>query len=129
PGPTTIAGFGVAPGQIVDPGYLDRSAFEIMNRFGYRNEVRSNLNLTFGLDWDLSKALTQGLSVKGMISYDSKSTTATQGKVSQRLYLAVVNPETDDLSYAVKRPDEELLSLVKGADSRYNINMQASINY
>ena len=44
PGPTTIAGYGVAAGQIVDPGYLDRSAFEIMNPMGYRNEVRSDLN-------------------------------------------------------------------------------------
>src|SRR5690606_20467879 len=32
-------------------------------------------------------------------------------------------------SYAVKRPDEALLSLTKGADSRYNINMPAAINY
>src|SRR3546814_7881011 len=72
PGPTTIDGFGVEPGQIVDPGYMDRSAFEIMNRMGYRNELRSNLNSTLGLEWDLSKAITPGLSVKGMISYDSK---------------------------------------------------------
>ncbi|WP_354334740.1 TonB-dependent receptor [Pedobacter sp. CG_S7] len=129
PGPTTIGGFGVAPGQIVDPGYLDRSAFEIMNRFGYRNEVRSNLNSSFGMDWDLSKAVTQGLSVKGMISYDSKSTSATQGQKSERLYLAEINPETDQLSYATKRSDERLLSLNKAVDSRYNINMQASVNY
>jgi TonB-linked SusC/RagA family outer membrane protein len=129
PGPVTIGGFGVRPGQIVDPGYLDRSAFEIMNRMGYRNEVRSNLNSTFGLEWDLSKALTQGLSIKGMISYDAKSTTATQGKKSEQLYLAEVNPVTDELSYATKRSDEQLLTLTKGADSRYNINMQASVNY
>lgn len=129
PGPTTIAGFGVAPGQIVDPGYMDRSAFEIMNRFGYRNEVRSNLNSSFGLDWDLGNTVTKGLSFKGMISYDSRSTTATQGSKSERLYLAEVNPVTDQLSYAVKRSDERLLALSKGVDSRYTINMQASINY
>lgn len=129
PGPTTIAGFGVAPGQIVDPGYMDRSAFEIMNRFGARNEVRSNLNSSFGLDWDLGNTITKGLSLKGMISYDSKSTTATQGKKSERLYLAEVNPATDQLSYAVKRSDETLLSLTKGVDSRYNINIQGAINY
>jgi TonB-linked SusC/RagA family outer membrane protein len=129
PGPTTIAGFGVAPGQIVDPGYMDRSAFEIMNRFGYRNEVRSNLNSSFGLDWDLGNTVTKGLSFKGMISFDSRSTTATQGSKSERLYLAEVNPVTDQLSYAVKRSDESLLSLSKGVDSRYTINMQASINY
>ncbi|TLV01563.1 TonB-dependent receptor [Dyadobacter luticola] len=129
PGPTTIDGFGVKPGQIVDPGYMDRSAFEIMNRFGYRNEIRSNLNASFGLEWDLSNTVTKGLSIKGMVSYDSKATTAMQGNKSERLYLAEVNPTTDVLTYAVKRSDESLLSLQKGADSRYNINMQGSINY
>ncbi|MFD1140906.1 TonB-dependent receptor [Larkinella insperata] len=129
PGPVTIDGFGVAPGQIVDPGYMDRSAFEIMNRMGYRNEVRSNLNASFGMEWDLSNTVTKGLSIKGMLSYDSRSTTAMQGRKSERLYLAEVNPATDELTYAVKRSDETLLSLSKGADSRYNINMQGSINY
>src|SRR5690606_12540656 len=93
PGPTTIDGYGVAPGQIVDPGYMDRSAFEIMIRFGYRNEVRSNLNSSFGLDWDLGETITEGLSIKGMISYDSKATTAMQGSKSERLYLTNVNYE------------------------------------
>ncbi|MBI0397108.1 SusC/RagA family TonB-linked outer membrane protein [Cyclobacterium marinum] len=129
PGPTTIDGFGVAPGQIVDPGYMDRSAFEIMNRFGYRNEVRSNLNSSFGLELDLSNMVTEGLSVRGMISYDARATTAMEGSKSERLFLAEVNPDTDELSYAVKRPDETLLSLSKGADSRFNINMQAAIQY
>ncbi|MDQ6477191.1 TonB-dependent receptor [Dyadobacter sp. LHD-138] len=128
PGPTTIDGFGVKPGQIVDPGYMDRSAFEIMNRFGYRNEVRSNLNASFGLEQDLGK-FVKGLSIKAMISYDSKSTTAMQGGKSERLYLAEVNPTNNLLTYAVKRSDETLLSLAKGADSRYNINAQGSINY
>jgi hypothetical protein len=123
PGPVTIDGFGVAPGQIVDPGYMDRSAFEIMNRFGYRN-----LNASFGLEMDLGM-IAKGLSIKGMLSYDSKSTTALQGKVQQRLYLAEVNPVTNTLNYAVKRSDESLLALTKSADSRYNINMQGSINY
>lgn len=129
PGPTTIDGFGIAPGQIVDPGYMDRSAFEIMNRMGYRNEVRSNLNSSFGLELDLGKMVTPGLSMRGMISYDARSTTAMQGSKSERLYLAEINTSTDELSYAVKRPDERLLSLVKGADSQFNINMQAAINY
>ena len=129
PGPTTIDGFGVEPGQIVDPGYMDRSAFEIMNRMGYRNEVRSNLNTTFGVEWDLSKIVTKGLSLKGMISYDSKATSARQGEKRERLYLANVNAETNEMNYAVKRSDESLLSIVKGSDSRYNINLQGSINY
>ncbi|MGK6350061.1 SusC/RagA family TonB-linked outer membrane protein [Parapedobacter sp. DT-150] len=129
PGPTTIDGFGVEPGQIVDPGYLDRSAFEIMNRMGYRNEMRSNLNSTLGMQWDLGKLVTEGLSVKGMVSYDTRATTAMQGEKRERLYVANINYETDELSYAIMRPDESLLKLIKAADSRYNINLQGSINY
>ena len=68
PGPTTIPGFGVAPGQIVEAGYMPRNPFETMGRMGYRNEVRSNLNSSFGLDWDLGNTVTKGLSIKGMIS-------------------------------------------------------------
>jgi TonB-linked SusC/RagA family outer membrane protein len=129
PGPTTLAGFGIAPGQVVDPGYLDRSAFEIMNRQGFRNEMRSNLNSSFGLDWDLGNTITKGLSVKGMISYDSKSMTFMQGYKTERLYLAQIDPLTDQLSYAVKKSSESLLAITKSAYSRYNINMQGSINY
>ena len=129
PGPTTIEGFGVPAGLIVDPGYLDRSAFEIMNRMGYRNEIRSNLNSTLGLELDLGNSITKGLSLRGMVSYDAKSTSAEQGSKSEVLYLAEINQATDQMSYSVKRADESLLSLTKGVDSRYNINMQGSINY
>ena len=128
PGPTTLPGYGVAAGQIVDPGYLDRSAFEIMNRKGYRNEMRSNLNSSFGMELDLSRYV-KGLSMKGMISYDSKATTAMEGDKQERLYLAAVDPSTNQLSYSLRPTTESLLNLVKGADSRYNINLQGSINY
>src|SRR5690606_9216218 len=129
PVPVTVEGFGVAPGQIVDPGYVDRSAFEMMNRMGYRNEIRSNPNSSLRLELDLGEAITPGLSVRGMLSYDTRATTAMQGYKTERLYLAQINYDKDELSYAIKRPDESLLSLVKGADSRYNINLQAAINY
>jgi len=128
PGPITIDGFGVEPGQIVDPGYMDRSAFEIINRMGYRNEIRSNLNASLGIDVSLDKFVT-GLSLKGMVSYDTKATTAAQGYKRERLYLAEIVPSSNTMNYAVKRSEEELLSLTKGADSRYNINLQGTLNY
>ncbi len=129
PGPTTIAGYGPVSGKIVDPGYLDRSAFEIMNRRGYRNEIRSNLNTSFGLDWDLSKQITKGLSMKGMISYDAKGTSAEQGAKTEQLYTATVDYANDLLTYTNSRSSESLLSISKGVDSRYTINMQGSVNY
>lgn len=129
PGPTTISGFGYNPGQIVDPGYLDRSAFEVMNRRGYRKDVRSNLNSSLGLTWDLSQAITPGLNVKGMISYDSYAGTTLDALKTERLYLANINYNTDQLSYSVKRDSEDPLSIGKSASTNYTINMQGSINY
>ncbi len=129
PGPTTIAGFGYAPGQIVDPVYLDRSAFEVMNRRGYRRDVRSNLNSSFGLNWDLGKLITKGLLIKGMVSYDSYAGTTLEGGKSERLYIANVNYDTDELSYSVGRDTEDLLSVTKSANTQYDINLQGSVNY
>ncbi len=129
PGPLTIDGFGVEPGQIVDPGYLDRSAFEVMNRMGYRNTMRSNLNGTFGADWNLATLITKGLSLKGMISYDSYASTTVQGAKLEPLYRATVNYDTDELSYTVFRPDENRLSVGRSVSSRYNINVQGSLHY
>ncbi len=129
PGPLTIDGFGVEAGHVVDPGYLDRSAFEVMNRMGYRNTMRSNLNSTLGAEWDLGKIVTKGLSLKGMVSYDSYASSTVHGVKREPLYQANVNYETDELSYTVFRPDETRLSVGRGVDSRYNINIQGSLNY
>ncbi|MBN8787204.1 MAG: TonB-dependent receptor [Terrimonas sp.] len=129
PGPTTLGGYGVPEDAVVYPTYLDRTAFEIMNRQGFRNEMRSNLNTSLGAEWDLSKLVIPGLSVKGMISYDAKATSAMDGYKNERLYAAQVNYETNELSYAVQRNAESFLNILKGYDSRYNINMQASVNY
>lgn len=129
PGPLTIGGFGVEPGQLVDPQYLDRSAFEIINRGGYRKTTRSNLNSSIGMNWDLGKLITKGLSVKGMMSFDSYVSSTVQGSKSERLYYANVNYETNSLSYTVARPDESRLSVAKGTISRYQIDLQGSVNY
>ena len=75
------------------------------------------------------QAVIPGLSVKGMISYDAKATSAMDGYKNERLYAAQVNYETNELSYAVQRNAESFLNILKGYGSRYNINMQASVNY
>ncbi|RFS19340.1 TonB-dependent receptor [Chitinophaga silvatica] len=129
PGPLTLPGYGAPENAQVYPDYLDRSAFEVINRQGFRNELRSNLNSTLGVEWDLSKLITKGLTIKGMISYDAKSTSAMQGSKYEPLYLAYVNYDKDELTYGTKKASDDRLSIGKAVDSRYNINMQASINY
>ncbi|MDR1096627.1 MAG: TonB-dependent receptor [Tannerella sp.] len=134
PGPVTIAGFGVEAGMPLDPTYLnsgtylDRSAYMIINWNGYMNEVRANLNSSAGLEWDLG-FITKGLSAKGMISYDSWSTTETRGEYGHSLYRANVDPNTDELTYTESVSGTNALSLSKSAQSKYTINAQASILY
>lgn len=129
PGPVTLPGFGVEENGLIYPTYLDRSPFEIINRSGYLNETRSNLNSTFGMDFDLSNYITKGLSIKGMVSYDNISRTTLKGHKQERLYTIAVDTDNDTFSYAVSSPNEQRLSISRYANSNYYINLQGSINY
>jgi TonB-linked SusC/RagA family outer membrane protein len=134
PGPMTIAGFGVPAGQPLDPTYLnaghykDRNSYEIVNWRGYTHDTRTSLNSTVGLNWDLG-FLTKGLSIKGMISYDSWSKTEIHGSYENTLYQASVDPNTDELTFSRYRAGANKLSLSKSIQSRYTINAQASLLY
>jgi TonB-linked SusC/RagA family outer membrane protein len=134
PGPATIAGFGVPGNRPLDPTYLnsghymDRNPYDIINWRGYLNETRANLNSTAGLNWDLS-FLTKGLSVKGMISYDSWAKTIVHGAYSRTAYRANVDINTDELTFSEAEVGSNALSLSKSAQSNYTINAQGSLNY
>lgn len=130
PGPTTIAGLnGVAPGQLVDPNFMSYTAFEEINRRGYRNYSRSNLNSSLGMVWDLSKSVTPGLNIKGMISYDSYAGSALEGDKAEKLYAANIDYATDQMTYTLSRATETPLSISKYAATDYNIDLQGSANY
>ena len=134
PGPETIDGFGVEPGIPLEPSYLngerygDRNPYEVINYRGYVNETRANLNSSIGADWDL-KAITPGLSFRGMLSYDSWSKTEIYGSYTTMLYVANVNPNTDELSFSEFRTSSQRLALMKGVQTKYNINAQATFHY
>lgn len=129
PGPTTIPGYGVEENGLIYPTYLDRTAYEVVNRQGYLNDTRSNLNSSFGMELDLSKSITQGLSVKGMISYDNSSVTTRKAYKKEKLYSVLLDTDNDTFSYAVTNPNEQLLSVSRGSNSNYYINLQGSVNY
>ncbi len=129
PGPRTLSGYGVPGGLIVDPGYLDRSPYEVLNGRGFQNETRANLNSTLGATWDLSKAITPGLNIKGMISYDSYGGSGLYGSISSILALANLDYTNNALSYAYKQAIGSPLSISKDYWTQYNINLQGSANY
>lgn len=134
PGPKTIPGFGV-PGDLpLDPTYLnvghyaDRSPYMIMNWYGYNLDTRSNLNSSFGLNFDLS-AITKGLSLKGMISYDAVGNNTVRGNKQQTDYQAFIDPTTDELTFSVHELKADNFNLTYSSGSRYNVNMQGQLLY
>lgn len=134
PGPMTIPGFGVPPNLPLDPTYLtsghyaDRSPLSIMNWLGYDLQTRSNLNSSFGLDFNLD-VVTPGLKARTMISYDAVGNNLVRGNMNQTEYQAFINPQTDELTFSVYQLKADNFSLSYGNGARYNINAQAQIIY
>ena len=106
PGPTTISEFGVEDGALVDVDYLDRTSYEIMNRYGFYTQTRNNLNTQLALNWDLSSLITPGLSIKGMISYDTYSSTVLNGTKREISYYATVDYDNDVLTSSEHKATE-----------------------
>lgn len=129
PGPTTISEFGVEDGALVDVDYLDRTSYEIMNRYGFYTQTRNNLNTQLALNWDLSSLITPGLSIKGMISYDTYSSTVLNGTKREISYYATIDYDNDVLTYTPHNTNATQLSLSRSYSSNYRINAQASLNY
>src|SRR5690606_14892865 len=134
PGPMTIPGFGVPPNLPLDPTYLtnghyaDRSPLSIMNWLGYDLQTRSNLNSSFGLDFDLG-GITQGLKAKSMISYEAVGNIMGRGNRNQTEYQASINPQTDELTFSVFQLKQDNFWLTYGQGARYNLNIQGQLLY
>lgn len=67
PGPTAPEGSVLTAGDVLHPAYGQ------INRAGYIQQNRSNITATYGMEQDL-KSITKGLSVKALMSFDSKLT-------------------------------------------------------
>lgn len=134
PGPSTIPGYGVPADKPLDPTYLtsghyaDRSPIMIMNWYGYNLDTRSNLNSSFGLNFNLD-AVTQGLELRGMISYDALGNSMTRGNMRQTDYQAFVDPRTDELTFSVHELHQDNFFMSYGQGSKYNVNMQGQLLY
>ena len=129
PGPTTDSRFGVESGGIVGYNYLDRSAFEIINRRGFHTNKRKNLNTQFSVNWDLSELVTKGLSINGMAAYDTYNIGVLEGRKKEQVYNVRVDYDSETLSYSSNGDKIEPLTMTSSRLSNYQIYVQGSINY
>lgn len=130
-GPVTLSeidpSFG--SGNIISYTYLDRTAFEIINRRGFHVNKRKNLNSQFSLNWDLSDLVTKGLSINGMVAYDTYNRGILEGYKQEATYTSVVDYDSNTTIYNIKTPQTSALGLSQWKASNYQIYAQASINY
>ncbi|MDD2437243.1 MAG: TonB-dependent receptor [Massilibacteroides sp.] len=129
PGPTTISEFGVADGALIDYKYLDRSAFEVINRRGFNRQDKKNLNTQLSFDWDLSNLITPGLSIKAMAAYDTYNSGILGGYKKEISYVTNIDYDKDELTYELYNSNATELSLSSSKSSNYRVNFQGSLNY
>lgn len=123
-------GYGVPPNEIVAQSGQDRNTYGEINRRGYRQEMTNNLNSSLSLDWGLD-FITQGLSAKGMIAFDSHASTIMQGVRSLDTYAFEVARSADETSgyNAIRTNQDPAIRLSKDMLTRYYMNLQTSLNY
>ena len=148
PGPLTVEGFyvrengtdaegnvlvhAVRPGQVVhDPAQTLQSGYGNMNRSGYSLHTRSGVNATASLNFDLD-FITKGLSARGLVSFESRSTNITSALKGFVTYKYERNPSGfDEPIYTFDGDNEEddQLSLGRSTSSNWFLNMQVQMNY
>ena len=129
PGPVTDTRFGGVSGGVVGYNYLDRSAYEIINRRGFHTNKRKNLNTQFSVNWDLSELVTKGLSINGMAAYDTYNIGVLEGRKKEQVYNVRVDYDSETLSYSSNGDKVEPLTMTSSKLSNYQIYVQGSINY
>lgn len=129
PGPVTDPRFGDVSDGVVGYNYLDRSAYEIINRRGFHTNKRKNLNTQFSVNWDLSELVTKGLSINGMAAYDTYNIGVLEGRKKEQVYNVRVDYDSETLSYSSNGDKVEPLTMTSSKLSNYQIYVQGSINY
>lgn len=88
PGPLTPDGE-----VLVGGGNYGESPWGEINRTGYRKESRSSITASWGMEQDFS-FLTEGLSAKFMLSFDTRSIHYLNAKQQYQYWVQVIDPNT-----------------------------------
>ena len=137
-GPLTVDGSGLPSDRVVGTYGNQNTAYGGLNRSGYENITRSNLNSSLAFDFDLGW-ITKGLKSKVSVSFDSKSTAEINGKKDHLVYYydVIRTPDPNDptktidaVSFTPEAPEQFFpLTLSKSASYLYKMNFQWRLNY
>ena len=103
--------------------------YGILNREGYQRLNRTNITASYGMEQSLD-FLTQGLSLKAMVSFDTRSGNMLYASKGYERYIMVIDPVTKDVSYKLGNGTLETPLSLSGLNSYQQIsNFQGYINY
>jgi TonB-linked SusC/RagA family outer membrane protein len=136
PGPLTIGGTATPDGVPVPAGMITlqkpnpRSAYGLLNGYGYSWESTATLNSSLILEWKLP-FITQGLSAKALIAYDSEGSESSDGSLVVNYASYEIGREEGDKSYYTMSEADRLdpLTLYKSSAGKYYTDIQFSLNY
>lgn len=129
---TDEAGEIITPsGGIVASDYLMDPIHGRLNKNGSRNTTRTAINVALNLDWGLD-FITRGLSLKGLLGYESRYSETTTGSADYQRYvydeaasLTAGYPVFTTFGDHVNTP----LSMGKSSDMLYYLNFMGSLAY
>ncbi|MDR1683406.1 MAG: SusC/RagA family TonB-linked outer membrane protein, partial [Candidatus Symbiothrix sp.] len=136
PGPLTIGGTTTPDGTSVPAGLptlqmpSPRSAYGVLNGYGYSWESRATLNSSLSVEWKLP-FITQGLSAKALIAYDSEGYESSDGSLVVNYVQYQIGREEGEKSYYIMPNVDRFdpLVLYKSSSGKYYADMQFSLNY
>lgn len=110
--------------------YIGGNPWGLATQAGYSTQDHNTLQGTFGARWDLSELVTQGLSVRGLFSYDRYAlTTNSRPKVFEvKRYLGKDADTGEDL-YTIPFREEQPLGYGVSNSGDRAIYMESQLNY
>lgn len=130
--PSTRVGPLTPDGDVITSESEGNSPYGMLNRSGYKQESRSNVTASFGLDQKLD-FLTQGLSTKLMASFDTRTVNDMVASQTYKRMIAVYSTNAtgkETISFIPRDASENTtLQLSTGTNFESYFNYQWFINY
>ncbi|TDG36293.1 TonB-dependent receptor [Pedobacter changchengzhani] len=133
--PATIPGPLTPDGSVSTNSTIINVPYGLLNRSGYRQQTRSNVTATYGMEQNLD-FVTKGLTAKALISFDTKSTNnlnASRSFVKQVQFIDPNNLGPDGLpvvSYKPFNADVNTPLAISGSGNFTSLaNFQGFLNY
>lgn len=126
--PSYINGPLTPDGQVVGTEFITEPIYAQLNRSGYTRQMLTYLNVDYGMNWNMD-FITKGLSIRGLLGYDSRYIGVTRGSCDYAMYIRDYS-NMDSLVYQKFGTDvNTALWLSKSSNFYYFMNFQGFIDY